>query len=97
MVCRALSAQNRSVHSGSLNVGYKTDMANLLAAAKAQPPGIDIRDQRDFMFSRAQSMKELNYISKEPEKAVVNFTLLEAVIKESPELWERVKVHSTVS
>jgi len=72
-------------------------MANLLAAAKAQPPGIDIRDQRDFMFSRAQSMKELNYISKEPEKAVVNFTLLEAVIKESPELWERVRVHSTVS
>ena len=37
------------------------------------------------------------YISKEPEKEVVNFTLLEAVIKESPELWERVKIHSTVS
>jgi hypothetical protein len=42
-------------------------------------------------------MKELNYISKAPEKEVVNFTLLEAVIKENPELWERVKVHSTTS
>ena len=91
--------ENNFEEAAKLTIGkyYKTDMTNLLAAAKAQPPGIDIRDQRDFMFSRAQSMRELNYISKEPEKAVVNFTLLEAVIKESPELWERVKVHATVS
>ena len=58
---------------------------------------MDIRDKRDFMYSRAQSMKELNYISKDPDKDFVNFTLLEEVIKESPELWERVKVHSKVS
>jgi NitT/TauT family transport system substrate-binding protein len=69
-------------------------MTSLLAAAKAQPPGVDIRDQRDFMFSRAQSMKELNYISKDPDKDFVSFTLLEAVIKESPALWERLKVRS---
>ena len=49
------------------------------------------------MFSRAKSMRELNYISKDPETDVINFTLLEAVIKESPELWERVKVRSTAS
>jgi NitT/TauT family transport system substrate-binding protein len=76
---------------------YKTDMASLLAAAKAQPPGIDIRDKRDFMYSRAQSMKELNYISKDPDKDFVNFKLLEEVIKESPELWRRVKVHAKAS
>jgi NitT/TauT family transport system substrate-binding protein len=39
---------------------YKTDMTSLLAAAKAQPPGVDIRNKKDFMFGRAQSMKDLN-------------------------------------
>jgi NitT/TauT family transport system substrate-binding protein len=73
---------------------YKTDMASLLSAAKAQPPGIDIRDKREFMFGRARSMRELNYISKDPDQDFVNFKLLEAVIKESPDLWKRVKVHS---
>jgi hypothetical protein len=61
-------------------------MENLLTAAKAQPPGIDIRDQREFMFSHAQSMKELNYISKNPDKDFVNFQLLEHVTRESPQL-----------
>jgi hypothetical protein len=49
------------------------------------------------MFSRAQSMKELNYISKDPDIDFINFALLEAVIKENPELWERLKVRSGAS
>jgi NitT/TauT family transport system substrate-binding protein len=76
---------------------YKTDMVSLLAAAKAQPPGVDIRDKRDFMYQRAQSMRELNYISKDPDQDFVNFKPLAEVIKESPELWKRVKVHSKSS
>lgn len=74
---------------------YKTDMESLLAAAQAQPPGVDIRDKRDFMYGRAQSMKELNYINADLDDNFVNFSLLEAVIEESPELWERVKVKVT--
>ena len=75
---------------------YKTDMESLLAAAQAQPPGVDIRDKRDFMYSRAQSMKELNYINDDLDENFVNFSLLEEVIEESPDLWERVKVKTTV-
>lgn len=74
---------------------YKTDMASLLASAKAQPPGVDIRDKRDFMYGRAESMLELNYIKALPDDKFVNFNLLEAVIKESPELWQRLKVKVT--
>jgi NitT/TauT family transport system substrate-binding protein len=37
-------------------------------------------------------MLELNYIKALPDDKFVNFSLLEAVIKESPELWQRVKV-----
>jgi ABC-type nitrate/sulfonate/bicarbonate transport system substrate-binding protein len=70
------------------------DMASLLAAAQAQPPGVDIRDMRDFMYGRAESMKALSYINKDPDEGFVNFSLLEEVIKESPELWQKVKVHS---
>lgn len=73
---------------------YKTDMDSLLASAQAQPPGVDVRDRSDFMYGRATSMRELNYISKDPDADFVNFTLLEQVIKESPELWNRVKVKS---
>lgn len=69
-------------------------MASLLAAAQAQPPGVDIRDMRDFMYGRAESMKALSYINKDPDEGFVNFSLLEEVIKESPELWQKVKVHS---
>ena len=74
---------------------YKTDLASVLQAAQAQPPGVDIRDKRDFMYSRADSMLALNYINKKPDDNFVNFDLLEAVIQESPELWERVKVKTT--
>jgi NitT/TauT family transport system substrate-binding protein len=85
--------------AAKLTIGkyYKTDMTSLLAAGKAQPPGVDIRNQRDFMYNRAQSMRELNYISKDPDKDFVDFSLLEAVIKENPELWERLKVRSSAS
>ena len=75
---------------------YKTDMESLLASAQAQPPGVDVRDKRNFMYERAESMKELNYINTDLDDNFVNFSLLEDVIAESPELWERVKVKVTV-
>lgn len=75
---------------------YKTELDNLLTAAQAQPPGVDIRDKRDFMFERSASMLALNYISQEPDDDFVNFALLDEVIQENPELWERVNVKSLV-
>jgi NitT/TauT family transport system substrate-binding protein len=71
---------------------YKTELDSLLVAAQAQPPSVDIREHRQFMFDRSQSMMELNYISAPPDEDFVNFSLLEEVIAESPELWERVRV-----
>ena len=71
---------------------YKTDLDSLLQAAEAQPPGVDIRDKRDFIYSRAESMLALNYINKKPDDNFVDFSLLEQVIKESPDLLQRVKV-----
>lgn len=70
-------------------------MDSLLASAQAQPPGVDIRDKRDFMYGRAESMKELNYINTDLDDNFINFSLLEEVIAESPELWEQVKMKVT--
>ena len=47
------------------------------------------------MFGRARSMRELNYISKDPDQGFVNFKLLDEVIVENPELYKKVKVKST--
>ena len=38
---------------------------------------------------------DLNYINDELDDNFVNFALLEEVIAESPELWERVKIKTT--
>ncbi|MBD3885652.1 ABC transporter substrate-binding protein [Phormidium tenue FACHB-886] len=73
---------------------YKTDMDSLLAAAQAQPPGVDIRQHKEFIFGRAQSMKEMGYITSDPNNGFVNFSLLEQVISEKPELLERVRTKS---
>ena len=91
--------ENDFENAAKVTIGkyYKTDMASVLAAAKAQPPGVDIRDMRDFMYSRAESMKALNYINADPDEGFVDFSLLEAVIEETPELWQKVKVKSTGS
>jgi NitT/TauT family transport system substrate-binding protein len=88
--------ENNFEEAAKTTVGkyYKTELASVLQAAKAQPPGVDIRDKRDFMYARADSMMALNYINKKPDDQFVNFSLLEQVISESPELLERVKTKS---
>jgi NitT/TauT family transport system substrate-binding protein len=90
--------ENNFEEAANTTVGkyYKTELESLIKAAQAQPPGIDIRDKKDFMFARAKSMLELNYIKTEPDQNFVNFTFLEQVIKEKPELWNKVKVHAKV-
>lgn len=90
--------ENNFEQAAKTTVGkyYKTDLGSVLAAAQAQPPGVDIRNHRDFMYDRAKSMRELNYINDDPDDNFVNFTLLEEVIKESPDLWNRVKVKAQV-
>ncbi|MBE9079187.1 ABC transporter substrate-binding protein [Romeria aff. gracilis LEGE 07310] len=90
--------ENNFEEAAETTVGkyYKTDLESVLAAAQAQPPGVDIRDKREFMYSRAESMKELNYINSSPDENFVNFDLLNEVIEESPELWERVDVKANV-
>jgi NitT/TauT family transport system substrate-binding protein len=71
---------------------YKTSEADILLAANSQPPGIDIRDQRQFILERAHSLIELGYFKNSVDESVFDFSLLSEVIKERPDVYASVAV-----
>ena len=76
---------------------YSAAKEDILAAGKSQPPGVDIRDKVQFMIDRSKSLLELGYISKPVDKELFDFSLLEEVIREHPDLWQAVKVKAKMS
>ncbi|MFC1771023.1 ABC transporter substrate-binding protein [Candidatus Margulisiibacteriota bacterium] len=73
---------------------YKANKEDIVLAGRSQPPGIDIRDKDQFIINRSKSLKELGYIDKNINKDIFDFTLLNEVIQEHPELWKAVKIKS---
>jgi NitT/TauT family transport system substrate-binding protein len=73
---------------------YKTDKEDLIESAKSQPPGIDIRDMKSFILDRFKDLKELGYLKIEPDPQLMNFSFLEEVIHENPELYKKLKFKS---
>lgn len=77
-----------------LTVGkyYKTDKEDILLAGKSQPPGVDIRDKEQFILDRSKSLVDLGYISSPADKRLIDFSLLQEVINEHPDLLAAVKI-----
>lgn len=73
---------------------YKTDMERGKIAMSKQPAVVDARSQKQFILDRGQSLMELGYIKKAPDASVLDFTLLEQVIAENPELFSKLKYKS---
>ncbi len=71
---------------------YKAGVDEILMASRSQFAGVDIRDKVGFLLARGKTLKEMGYVSKEIDHAVVDFTLLDEVIREFPALWQTVKV-----
>jgi NitT/TauT family transport system substrate-binding protein len=76
---------------------YTMDKADVLVAGQSQPPGIDIRDKKQFILDRSKSLMELGYISQPVGEKLIDFSLLGEVIAEHPELLAAVKVHANVT
>ena len=74
---------------------YKAEKNDILIAGQAQPPGIDIRDKKQFILDRSKSLMELGYISKPVDEKIFDFSLLNEVISEHPELLAAVKVKAS--
>jgi NitT/TauT family transport system substrate-binding protein len=75
---------------------YKTPLEVGLNASMKQPNVVDQRDQEDFMIERSKSVVELGYISKELGKESFDWSMLEEVIDENPELYDSLKLKSKV-
>ena len=74
---------------------YKADFPDVLMAAEAQPPGVDIRSKLSFMTDRFHDLQKLNYVK--PEKTLnclIDFSLLEEVVKEDAEVMAKLKFKS---
>src|SRR5712691_7295656 len=73
---------------------YKTSMENAKIAQGKQPAVVDARSQTDFILQRTDSVVEMGYIKKKPGRDAIDWTLLEAVIKENPDLYGKLKYKS---
>ena len=73
---------------------YKTSMENAKIAQGKQPAVVDARSQTDFILQRVDSVIEMGYIKKKPGRDAIDWTLLEEVIKENPDLYGKLKYKS---
>ena len=73
---------------------YKTDMERGKIAMSKQPSVIDARNQEKFIMDRGQSLMEMGYIKNKPEASVMDWTFLNQVIAENPDLYAKLKYKS---
>ncbi len=73
---------------------YKTSMENARLAHGKQPSVVDARNQTQFILDRTDSLVEMGYIKKKPGRDSIDWTLLEAVIAENPEMYGKLKYKS---
>ncbi|MCH9672610.1 MAG: ABC transporter substrate-binding protein [Gammaproteobacteria bacterium] len=71
---------------------YKTDFDTIMNAATSQFLMIDQRQNEKFMIDRSQSVAELGYIKKPVDSSVFDWSLLEEVVAENPNLYRRLVV-----
>lgn len=73
---------------------YKTSMENARIAMSKQPAVVDARSQTGFILDRTDSMVEMGYIKRKPDRSSIDWTLLEQVIAENPDLYSKLKLRS---
>jgi NitT/TauT family transport system substrate-binding protein len=71
---------------------YKTDLETLVDASTKQFLMIDQRKNQQFMIDRSQSMVELGYTKKPIDASTFDWSMLEEVIAENPELYRSVMI-----
>ena len=73
---------------------YKTSMANAQVAMGKQPSVVDARNQTQFILDRVESITAMGYIKKKPGRDAIDWTFLEQVIAENPDLYAKLKYKS---
>lgn len=70
---------------------YKTSMENARIAMGKQPAMVDARSQTDFILARTDSIMEMGYIKKKPGRDAIDWSLLEQVIADNKDLYDKLK------
>jgi NitT/TauT family transport system substrate-binding protein len=86
--------QTDAVLKELVGVYYKTSMENAKIAQGKQPAIVDARSQTQFILDRTDSVMEMGYIKKKPDRGAIDWTMLEQVIKENPDLYGKLKYKS---
>jgi NitT/TauT family transport system substrate-binding protein len=73
---------------------YKTSLENARVAQAAQPSVVDMRDQTNFILERVGSLIEMGYIKAAPAPDAIDWSLLEEVIAENPDLYGQLKLRT---
>ena len=73
---------------------YKTSMENARIAMGKQPSVVDARNQTQFILDRVESIMQMGYIKKKPGRDAIDWTYLEQVIAENPDLHGKLKYKS---
>jgi NitT/TauT family transport system substrate-binding protein len=66
-------------------------MENARIAKGKQPAVVDARSQTDFILARTDSIMEMGYIKKKPGRDAIDWSLLEQVIAENKDLYDKLK------
>ncbi|WP_108658496.1 ABC transporter substrate-binding protein [Acuticoccus kandeliae] len=73
---------------------YKTSMENAIIGSTKQPPMVDQRANTDFILDRTDSLMEMGYIKQKPGRDAIDWTMLEAVIAENPDVYSKLQYKS---
>lgn len=88
MVAQHDSERDRvSAIKDTVGTYYKASYETVLDASTKQYLMIDQRVNQKFMIERSQSMVELGYIKKPIDQSIFDWSMLEEVIAENPELY----------
>ncbi len=90
----AFEQETQAVLDEVVGTYYKTSMENAVIGATKQPPMVDQRANTDFILGRTDSLMEMGYIKKKPDDSAIDWSMLEAVIAENPELYASLTVKS---
>jgi NitT/TauT family transport system substrate-binding protein len=96
MMTAQLMAETEPQKTLDILVGkyYKTSMENAKIAMGKQPSVVDARGQTQFILDRVNSIMEMGYIKKKPGRDAINWTFLEQVIAENPDIYSKLKYKS---
>lgn len=90
----AFETDTQTVLDEVVGTYYKTTMENAVIGATKQPPMVDQRSNTDFILGRTGSLIEMGYITEKPGPEAIDWSMLEAVIAENPDLHAALKIKS---